>query len=100
MQWHAIVMCATFRVKKLTGKLFTSPDSVNIYFTGLIVPFGATGKYHPISAKDKARLQQIGKKVLPGIFTGYTLMMGESGKETLSKPTQKNYKNITPQEPM
>ena len=34
---------------------------------GPIKPFGAKVEYHPISAKDQARLHQVGKKVLSGI---------------------------------
>ena len=30
MQWHVIATCATFWIYWLVGKLFTSPDSVNI----------------------------------------------------------------------
>ena len=30
-------------------------------------------EYHPISAKDQARLHQCGKQVLPGIFVGNAL---------------------------
>ena len=35
---------------------------------GQIIPFGAMVEYHPISARDQARLHQFGKKVLAGIF--------------------------------
>ena len=41
---------------------------------GPIIPFGAMIEYFPISAKDKSRLHQFGKKVLPGIFLGYALV--------------------------
>ena len=37
-------------------------------FKGRVVPFGAMVEYHPISTWDQARIQQFGKKVLPGIF--------------------------------
>ena len=40
-------------------------------FKGPIIPFGAMVEYHPISAKDRSRLHQVGPKVLPGIFLGY-----------------------------
>ena len=39
-------------------------------------------EYHPISAKDPSRLYQFVPKVLPGIFLGYVLSAGGSGKET------------------
>ena len=51
-------------------------------FTGPVIPFGAMVEYHPISAKDRSGLHQFGPKVLPGMFFGYVLYVGESGKET------------------
>ena len=36
---------------------------------GPIVPFGSLVEYYPISAKDKSRIHQFGKKVLLGLFT-------------------------------
>ena len=45
-------------------------------FKGLIILFGAMVEYYPISARDQARFQQFGKKVLPGIFPGYALVAG------------------------
>ena len=46
-----------------------------------IIPIGALVEYLPNSERDKARIHQFGKKVLPGIFPGYALMRGEFGKE-------------------
>ena len=37
-------------------------------------------EYHPISAKDQSKLRQFGAKVSSGIFLGYALYVGESGK--------------------
>ena len=51
-------------------------------FKGPIIPFGAMVEYLPNSERDKARIHQFGKKVLPGIFIGYALTAGKSGKET------------------
>ena len=45
-------------------------------FEGLIIPFGSLVEYHPIIAKDQSRIHQFGKKVLPGLFLGYTLYRG------------------------
>ena len=42
-------------------------------FKGPIIPFGSLVEYYPISAKDKSRIHQFGKKVLPGLFLGYAL---------------------------
>ena len=41
-----------------------------------IILFGAMVEYHPISPRDLSRLQQFGKKVLPGIFLGCELIAG------------------------
>ena len=43
---------------------------------GLIIPFGSLVECYPISAKDKSRIRQFGKKVLPGLFLGYALYPG------------------------
>ena len=42
-------------------------------FEGPIIPSGSLVEYYPISAKDKSRIHQFGKKVLPGLFLGYAL---------------------------
>ena len=52
-------------------------------FEGPIIPFRALVEYHPISPKDQARIQQFGKKVLPGIFLGYALIAGRIWKIVL-----------------
>ena len=46
-------------------------------FRGPIIPFGSLVEYYLISAKDKSRIHQFGKKVLPGLFLGYALYAGE-----------------------
>ena len=51
-------------------------------FKGPIIPFGSLVEYHPISAKDQSRIHQFGKKVLPGLFLGYALYVGEFGRVT------------------
>ena len=62
-------------------------------FNAPVIPFGARVEYHPISAKDISRLHQ----VLPGIFLGYVLYAGESGKETSWSQTLKNWRRWTHQ---
>ena len=58
---------------------------------GPIIPFGSMVEYHPISAKDQARLHQLGKKVLPGIFCWTCVCMRrESGQETLWSLTSRS----------
>ena len=54
---------------------FVGPNS-----RGPSIPFGANVEYHPISAKDQARLHQFGKKVLPGVYMGCALYTGGSWK--------------------
>ena len=61
-------------------------------FKGQIIPFGALVEYLPNSERDKARVHQFGKKVLPGIFIGYALIAGEFGKETFWLLKVKNWK--------
>ena len=43
---------------------------------GPIIPFGSLVEYCPISAKDKSKIHQFGKKVLPGLLFGYALYAG------------------------
>ena len=43
---------------------------------GPIIPFGSLVEYYPTSARDQSRIHQFGKKVLPGLFLGYTLYAG------------------------
>ena len=45
-------------------------------FKGPIISFGSLVEYHPITAKDRSRIHQFGKKVLPGLFLGYALYAG------------------------
>ena len=45
-------------------------------FEGPIIPFGSFVEYYPISTRDKSRIHQFGKKVLPGIFLGYAPYAG------------------------
>ena len=45
-------------------------------FKGPIIPFGSLVEYHLVTAKDQSRIRQFGKKVLLGLFLGYTLYVG------------------------
>ena len=45
-------------------------------FKGPIFPFGSLVEYYPISAKNRSRIHQFGKKVLPGLFLGCALSAG------------------------
>ena len=83
-------ICETFRISCLMGKT-PCERRFGMPFNGPVVPFGAMAEHHPLSAKDISRLHQFGPKVLPGIFLGYVLYAGESGKETLWSQTLKNW---------
>ena len=43
---------------------------------GPIIPFVSKVEYYPISAKDRSRIHQFGKKVLTGLFLGYAQYAG------------------------
>ena len=45
---------------------------------GPIIPFGSLVEYHPITAKDRSRIHQFGKKILFGLFLGYALYAGRN----------------------
>ena len=51
-------------------------DVLGNHLKGPIIPFGSLFEYHPITAKDRSRIHQFGKKVLPGLFLGYALYAG------------------------
>ena len=44
-------------------------------FKGPIIP-GIMVEYHASSPKDQSRIHQFGKRVLPGFFLGYELIVG------------------------
>ena len=52
-------------------------------FKGPIIPFGALVQYLPNSERDKARIHQFGKQVLPGIFPGCALIARELWKRDI-----------------
>ena len=72
-------LCAPPPAGMLVGHLAES--SPVIPKTQSILPFGATVEYHPITAKDKARLHQFGKRVCPGIFYGICAYCGRKLEE-------------------
>ena len=51
-------------------------------FDGPSVFFGTTVEYIPITARDKSRIHQFGKKTLRGVFLGYVLRAGGGGQAT------------------
>ena len=79
--WNAIAICEMSKTSWQTGKLLMNENLEN-HSKGSIVSFGALVEYLPTSERDKARIHQFGRKVLPGIFLGNALIAGGSGKET------------------
>ena len=71
--------CYTY-LRKVTGLLSDGKTPYERRFgqalKGPIFPFGSLVEYHPIAAKDQSKIHQFGKKVLPGLFLGYTLYAG------------------------
>ena len=47
---------------------------------GPVIPFGTMVEYYPTSARDKSRLHQNGKKVLPGKSLGFAMIAGRIWK--------------------
>ena len=46
-------------------------------FKGPVILSGAMVEYYPISSREKSRLHQIGRKVLPGIFHAGCIWKGD-----------------------
>ena len=70
-------ICETFKISYLMErrpmkKRFGKPCK------GPIIPFGSLVEYHPITAKDQSRIHQLGKKILPGLFSSDTLCTREN----------------------
>ena len=55
-------------------------DVLGNQFNGPLISFGSLVEYHPITAKDQARIHQFGKKVIRGLFLGYALYAGRIWK--------------------
>ena len=77
--WNVTPICETFKISCLMGRRpyerrFGQP------FKGPVIPFGSLVEYHPMTAKDLSRINQFGKKVLPGFFLGCALYAGRIWK--------------------
>ena len=73
--WNVTPICETFKISFLMGRLHAK-DVLGNLLKGPIIPFGSLVEYHPLTAKDQSRIDQFGKKVLPGLFLGYALYAG------------------------
>ena len=77
--WVEAMVCFCF-LKNVVDLLINGETAYfnrfGVNFDGPIIPFGAEIAYLPISQKDKARVHQMGDKLLPGIFIGYDVFAG------------------------
>ena len=64
-------------------------------FKGPMIPFGSLVEYHPTTAKDQSRIHQLDKKVLPGLFFGYTLYAGGIWKGDVLVQTLRSWRRWT-----
>ena len=71
--WNVTPICETSQIYCLMGNLH-SRDVLGNHLKD--IPFGSLVECHPRTAKDQSRIQQFGKKVLPGLFLGYALYAG------------------------
>ena len=74
--WNIKLICETFKISCLMGRLHTKGVLENLLEDQPIIPFGSLVEYYPNCAKDQSRIHQIGKKVLPRLFLGYALYAG------------------------
>ena len=87
---NAIVICATFRIYWLMGKLLTSADSVNISLD-FFVQASAKVEYHPVAAGSKATLHR--QASLP-TFSGICAICREGGRDVEQRHTQSRRRRI------
>ena len=80
---------STFWWEDTLWKMFWQP------FKGPIIPFGSLVEYYFITAKDQSRIHQFGKKVLPGLFFGHALYVGEFGRVTYWSKTLRSWRRWT-----
>ena len=77
--WNALAVCEMSKTSWQTGKLRMNED-LGIHHKDhlfLLVHWWNTSQI----PRDKVRIHQFGKKVLPGIFPGYALIAGEGNWE-------------------
>ena len=72
---NAVAICETSKTFWPTGKTL-SERRFGEPFKRPIIPFGSMDEYHPMSPRDQARIHQLGKKKLPGIFLVCELVAG------------------------
>ena len=77
--WNVTPICETSQIYYLMGRR-PMKDVLGNHWKEPIIPFGSLVELHPISAKDPSRINQFGKKVLPGLFLGYALYAGRIWK--------------------
>ena len=77
--WNAVAVCEMTKTSWQAGNLKNERRSGES-FKGPIIAFGALVEYLPNSVRDKARIHQFGKKVLPGILKRDALIAGRIWK--------------------
>ena len=69
--WNVILICETSQIYCLTGRR-PMKDVLGNHPRDRF-PLGAMVEFLPFTVKDQSRIHQFGKKVLLGLFLGYTL---------------------------
>ena len=66
--WNAKLICGSFKIPCLMGRLRTKGVLENL-LKGPIITFGSLVEYYLVSAKDQPRIHQFEKKVFHSIFS-------------------------------
>ena len=77
--WNAFAICENVQDLLADGRT-PYERRFGESFKGPLIPCGAMVEYLPNSERDKARIHQFGKKVLPLIFLRYALIAGRVWK--------------------
>ena len=80
--WYAVAICENDQDLLADGKS-QNERRFGESFKGPIIPFGALVGYLPNSERDKARIHQLGKQVVPRIFPGCALIAGRIWEEDI-----------------
>ena len=77
--WNVTPICETSQIFYLMARRLMK-DVLGNHLKDLLFLLGSLVEYHSLTAKDQSRIQQFGKKVLPGLFLGYALYAGRIWK--------------------
>ena len=73
--WNVTLICETSQISYLMGRR-SMKGVLDSHFKKPIIPFGSLVEYYPLSVKDQSRINQFGKKVLPGFFPRIRIVRG------------------------